>query len=245
MTPIIVAHRGYSEVAPENTLPAIQKAIEADARVIECDIQTTRDGVPVLIHDSTLQRTTSGSGYVWQATRDEVQALDAGAWMHPAFSGVRVPSLEDVLDVMPRNVTLNLEIKPAAFQRNRGIVRRVLELLEGSPHVNALLSSFSMDVLEEAAGLRKSVERVLLMHRPRRLPSITESLERIASRKFFCNVMLFNAKLAARLRERGIQTGVFSVNSTRSLRQALKCGVDYVITNRVEWCREAIAELVG
>jgi len=223
-------------------LPAIQKAVEAGARIIECDIQSTRDGVPVLIHDSTLQRTTSGSGYVWQATCEEVQALDAGAWMHPSFSGVRVPSLADVLDAIPRDVTLNLEIKPAAFQRNRGIVGSVLELLEGNPHVNALLSSFSMDVLEEAAGLRESVERVLLMHRPRRLQAIVESLERIAARKFFCNVMLFNGKLAGRLRDRGIQTGVFSVNSARSLRQALKCGVDYIITNRVKWCREAIAE---
>ncbi len=243
MTPIIIAHRGYSEVAPENTLPAIQKAVEAGARVIECDIQSTRDGVPVLIHDSTLQRTTSGSGYVWQATCEEVQALDAGAWMHPAFSGVRVPRLADALAVIPREVTLNLEIKPAAFQKNRGIVVSVLELLEGNPHVNAMLSSFSMEVLEEAAGLRESVERVLLMHRPRRLPSIVESLERIGSRKFFCNVMLLNANLADRLRERGIRTGVFSVNSSRSLRQALKCGVDYIITNRVRWCRDAIAGL--
>jgi glycerophosphoryl diester phosphodiesterase len=95
-----VAHRGYSAVAPENTLPALAAAVLAGATLVEFDVRTTTDGVPVVIHDRTVDRTTDGSGQVWDLMLDEVRALDAGSWFSPAFAGLRVPLLSEVLDLL-------------------------------------------------------------------------------------------------------------------------------------------------
>jgi glycerophosphoryl diester phosphodiesterase len=95
-----VAHRGYSAVAPENTLPALAGAVLAGATLVEFDVRTTADGVPVVIHDRTVDRTTDGSGQVWDLMLDEVRALDAGSWFSPAFAGLRVPLLSEVLDLL-------------------------------------------------------------------------------------------------------------------------------------------------
>ncbi|WP_305782753.1 glycerophosphodiester phosphodiesterase [Symbioplanes lichenis] len=110
-----VAHRGYSAVAPENTLPALTAGVLAGATFIEFDVRTTADGVPVVIHDRTVDRTTDGSGKVWELTSEEIAALDAGAWFSASYAGVGVPRLTDVLDALaPAEAELLLEIKPPA-----------------------------------------------------------------------------------------------------------------------------------
>jgi len=125
-----VAHRGYSAVAPENTLPALAAGVLAGATLIEFDVRTTADGVPVVIHDRSVDRTTDGSGLVAELTLDEISGLDAGSWFSPAYAGLRIPLLREVIDLLrphavlaptadvtpheaPR-VELLLEIKPPA-----------------------------------------------------------------------------------------------------------------------------------
>jgi len=95
--PLSVAHRGHSIAYPENTLEAYRKAIELGVEMIECDVNITRDGQLVMIHDSTLDRTTTGSGLVSAATWEELQRLDAGGKFKPEFAGVRIPSTEETL----------------------------------------------------------------------------------------------------------------------------------------------------
>src|SRR5690349_12476749 len=122
-----VAHRGYSAVAPENTLPALAAGALAGATLIEFDVRTTADGVPVVIHDRTVDRTTDGTGHVGDLTLDEVRALDAGSWFSPAYAGVRVPLLADVLDLLRESQVL-LEIKPpATLEQVKVIVEMVAD----------------------------------------------------------------------------------------------------------------------
>ena len=110
-----VAHRGYSAVAPENTLPAFAAAVSGGATIVEFDVRTTLDGVRVIIHDRMLERTTTGVGPVWEADFSSVRDLDAGAWFSPAYAGVRVPTLAETIDLIaPADVELLLEIKPPA-----------------------------------------------------------------------------------------------------------------------------------
>src|SRR3982750_2761264 len=108
-----VAHRGYSAVAPENTLPALAAGVLSGATFIEFDVRTTADGVPVVIHDRTVDRTTDGSGKVWELTLDEVGSLDAGSWFSPAYGGVRVPPLSEVLDLLHPHAVLAPEAEEA------------------------------------------------------------------------------------------------------------------------------------
>jgi glycerophosphoryl diester phosphodiesterase len=108
---LAAAHRGASLEAPENTLAAFRLALEAGAGAVECDVQRSRDGRLVVIHDQTVDRTTDGRGAVEALSFDDLRRLDAGARFGPAFAGERIPSLDEVLDLVRGRARLLLEIK--------------------------------------------------------------------------------------------------------------------------------------
>ncbi|MGL3149476.1 glycerophosphodiester phosphodiesterase [Microbacterium sp. A82] len=93
---VVIAHRGDSAVAPENTMPAFASTTDAGAKYIEIDIRMSKDGVPVVIHDSTVDRTTNGTGMVSEMTIEELRALDAGSWFDDSFTGTKIPTLDEV-----------------------------------------------------------------------------------------------------------------------------------------------------
>lgn len=109
--PRIVAHRGASYDAPENTLAAFKRAWEAGVECVELDVRLTSDGVAVIIHDDDTKRTTGKSGKVAAQTLAEIRALDAGAWKHPSYAGERVPTLAEALATIPTGRTMFVEIK--------------------------------------------------------------------------------------------------------------------------------------
>ncbi|MDE0099319.1 MAG: glycerophosphodiester phosphodiesterase family protein [Truepera sp.] len=110
--PIVQAHRGYSDAYPENTLLAFERAFAVGADRVETDLALTKDGVVVLMHDRTVNRTTDGSGPVHVLTLEQVRALDAGSWKDEAFRGERVPTLEETVALAQHHGgTLNLEVK--------------------------------------------------------------------------------------------------------------------------------------
>lgn len=110
------AHRGASAVCPENTMAAFRKGLELGATGIETDVQMTKDGGIVLIHDETLNRTTSGTGYVKDHSLAELLEVDAGSWFGPEFKDERLPLLEDLLDLLQgRDTILNIELKNGTF----------------------------------------------------------------------------------------------------------------------------------
>jgi glycerophosphoryl diester phosphodiesterase len=154
-----VAHRGYSAVAPENTLPAFAAAGPAGATLVEFDVRTTADGVPVVIHDRTVDRTTNGTGAVGELTIDEIRALDAGSWFSPAYAGVRVPLLAEVLDLAGGSRLL-LEIKPPATLEqvkvilaliaDRGLLGRTV-VQSFDPEILRMVRDVAPDVLGDPA----------------------------------------------------------------------------------------------
>lgn len=145
--PFIWAHRGASACAPENTMAAFLAAEGAGADGIELDLHLSRDGVPVVIHDETLERTTNGTGAVGQRTLAELRGLDAGSWFGPSFAGERLPTLAEVLDWADDRLRLNLEIKTAAAGR------KVLAVLRDFPRCRALISSFDHRLLAALRSL--------------------------------------------------------------------------------------------
>ncbi|AFZ42335.1 glycerophosphoryl diester phosphodiesterase [Halothece sp. PCC 7418] len=108
----LIAHRGYSAIAPENTLASFQSALEQPIIGVEFDVHLSRDGVPVVIHDATVDRTTNGQGNVATKTVKELQSLDAGSWFDPRFSQETIPTLSEVLELFASsNVHLYIELK--------------------------------------------------------------------------------------------------------------------------------------
>ena len=109
--PVVIAHRGASSSAPENTIAAFREAVDLGAHAIELDTMLSADGIPVVIHDHTLDRTTTGSGLVSRLPLQELTRLDAGSWFSESFSGEKIPSLQFVLDEFSDQLMINIELK--------------------------------------------------------------------------------------------------------------------------------------
>jgi len=126
--PVVFGHRGASRYAPENTIAAFDLAIKQGAKAFELDTMLTSDGIPVVIHDHTLDRTTNGSGFVNQKNSNEIKELDAGGNFSQDFRGEKVPLLEDVLSRYPQDILINIELKNYHSPKDN-LARIVFELV--------------------------------------------------------------------------------------------------------------------
>src|SRR5699024_8402340 len=147
MNPLIMAHRGASGNAPENTMAAFQLAVDEGADGIELDVHLSKDGEIVVIHDDTLNRTTNGTGNVHEKDLAELKTYDAGSWFDPKFSEERIPLLQEVIDILPESVFLNIEIKNSPIVHT-GIEQKLVDLLGKNNRLNdTLISSFDHESL--------------------------------------------------------------------------------------------------
>src|SRR3990167_7563410 len=123
--PKVIAHRGASAYAPENTLIAFTKAAQLEIKWIEFDVMQASCGTPIIFHDETLNRTTNGKGDVCRYSYTYLQTLDAGSWFNPRFSGERIPTLNAVMAFLANeNMNANIEIKALPGQEEQCVVRR-------------------------------------------------------------------------------------------------------------------------
>lgn len=220
----IWAHRGASQVAPENTLAAFRAAELAGADGIELDIHLCRDGVPVVIHDESVDRTTDGSGAVGSYSLRELRKLDAGGWFSPAFSGEAVPTLEEVLSWAEGRVRLNIEIKSARAGE------AVLDQLASFPQARILVSSFDHGLLEHLHHLSSDLPLAFLCESPLwRRP-----LRRAAA----CGAESFHPRrdrvsraMTVACRREGIGVVPWTVDNLRQLWPLLRLGISGVFTN--------------
>jgi glycerophosphoryl diester phosphodiesterase len=220
----IWAHRGASVEAPENTLAAFAAAEAAGADGIELDVHLSRDGVPVVIHDATVDRTTNGRGAVDRLRLDDLRRLDAGSWFSPQFAGEPVPTLEEVLNWAEGRLRLNLEVKKYAAGRS------ILALLPRYPRVRVLISSFDHDLL---AALRRLdpwlplgflVESVFWRRSVRR--AVSAGAECLNPR-----FELISRPLLTACRRHGLAVYPWTVDSPRQIAGLARLGVDGVFTN--------------
>jgi glycerophosphoryl diester phosphodiesterase len=158
-----VAHRGASGEAPENTIISFQRAIAQGADVIETDARLSKDKEIVLIHDETVERTTDGRDKVSQLTLKEIKSLDAGSWFGKEFSGEKIPTLSEALEVIRGRTKLNIEFKG----KDPLLVPKVTNFLKDEGFIKeAILSSFDYSFIEEAKRLERRVTTGLLFATP-------------------------------------------------------------------------------
>ena len=162
-----VAHRGAGKLAPENTLAAMRLGASFGYRMFEFDVKLSADGVAVLLHDATLERTTSGRGPLSDLELAALVRLDAGGWHSATYAGEPIPTLEAVARfVLAGDLQANIEIKPSpgAESRTGDVVAREAARLWAGRDVPPLLSSFSEEALEAAARAVPQLPRALLLH---------------------------------------------------------------------------------
>lgn len=157
-------HRGTRALAPENTLPAFQVAIDRGLDGVELDVQLTKDGQVVVMHDQRLQRTTNGQGWLKDHTLEELNRLDAGAWFGEDYRNTRIPRFEQVLELLPARMWLNVEIKNGPIYYPE-LVPKTLALLARYDRLeNSVVSSFDHGALAECQRLNPDVLRAPLYH---------------------------------------------------------------------------------
>lgn len=158
--PIVVAHRGASERAPENTMPAFELAWKAGAHAIEADFHLTKDNRIICMHDSNLKRTTNTDKEVRQMTLDEIRQLDAGIWFHEKFRDTKVPTLVEILDVLPEDKKIFIEVKCG-----EEILPHLSRVLSNS-NVNyeqVVFKSFSLDLVQSFKKQFPGITTLLLI----------------------------------------------------------------------------------
>ena len=233
-SPLIVAHRGYSALAPENTLAAYRLAIAAGAPAAECDVSCTQDGQGVLLHDGTVDRTTDGTGPVTELTLAQVKALDAGSWKGEAFRGERIPTLAETLALTRGKLRLVIEVKQP------GIAARVVETIrEAEAMDDVTLISFSADTCRQLRDLEPTLPvGWLTVGCNEDDPDEADTLIRtaLAAHCQFLNVAWTGLRpsLMERARLAGMAVWAWTIDDPAAMRQMAERGVTAITTNDVK-----------
>lgn len=244
--PIILGHRGAAGSAPENTLASFARALEDGAQILETDLHVTKDGVPVLLHDATLDRTTNGSGAVADLSLEELQALDAAHRFegtpptYPPIDGGRivVPSLEEAFQAFP-DARFNIEIKA----ESEALIESVVALVETAQRADRTLLTAGDDTIQ--ALLRSELGRSGA--KPAIGASLADIVEVVSSAvsgrapetdsmalqipREFADRPLVTPELVAHCHLHGIQVHVWTINDPAEMRELLDIGVDGLVTD--------------
>jgi len=222
------AHRGACALAPENTLAAFQLALDLGCDWIETDVRLTADGVPVLLHDATVDRTTQAKGPVGRMSLSQMRRLDAGSWFHRRFRGERIPTLDEALEWCRGRCGLNLEIKEE--ERAEDLVRRLAARFRGAGSLDRILfSSFRASDLKTLRAALPHARLGWLASRSTRGLAGLNRFVRLAA--LHPKDSLANRRLVERCRRMGLAVHVWVVNRARRLEELKALGVDGVMTD--------------
>jgi glycerophosphoryl diester phosphodiesterase len=233
--PMWVAHRGAGKLAPENTLAAFRIGAAHGYKMFECDVKLSRDDVPFLLHDDTLNRTTNGRGVGGDCTWQALSRLDAGSWHSPAHAGEPLPAFENIARYCLANGhLLNIEIKPTpGTERHTGeVVSRAAAHLWAGSRVPPLLTSFDTGALEGALRTQPELPRGLLLDTPR--PGWIETATRLRCVAIVCHHTLWDMSSVTLAHRAGMRCLSYTVNDGAVARHLIDLGTDGIITDRVD-----------
>lgn len=233
--PLWIAHRGAGKLAPENTLAAFRVGASHGYRAFECDVKLSADGVPFLLHDSKLDRTTAQRGVAGERTWAELSRIDAGGWHSRAFAGEPLPSLDAVAQYVQRNgFALNVEIKPTPGTEHatgqavgEACARR---WVEDRPPL--LFSSFRPEALQGALQAAPGIPRALLVDTL--WSGWFEMAQSLACVAVVTNYNLMDAALMTRLHGAGLRALCYTVNDPAEARRLVALGIAGLITDAVD-----------
>jgi glycerophosphoryl diester phosphodiesterase len=233
--PLWIAHRGAGKLAPENTLAAFRLGAQHGYAAFECDVKLSSDGVPFLLHDATLDRTSNARGVAGEKPWSELSRVDAGAWHSAAFAGEPLPALATIAEFCRAGgYALNIEIKPTpGTDRHTGeVVAREAERLWAGRATPPLLSSFQADALEGARTGAPQLPRALLIDTF--YDGWFDLAQQLGCVVVVANHKLFNAEIVARLHAANLWALCYTVNDESSARALLGMGLDGLITDAVD-----------
>jgi glycerophosphoryl diester phosphodiesterase len=225
-----IAHRGACGAAPEHTRPAFERAVAIGVDLIELDVQLSRDGELVVIHDHDLQRTTTGSGAVREHDFDAIVELDAGSWFAPRFAGERVLNLDQVIQLVGGRARLNVEVKAVEADWQE-LAARLVALLRARELLDVtVLSSFEPGALQAVRQQAKVAPLGLLWSRGDLADAwrLASDLHAVSIHPHWA---LVSTDLVEEAHRRGLQVLTWTVNDVGVMRDLLRHGVDGIMSD--------------
>lgn len=237
--PYVIAHRGISGKAPENTLAAFARACETPGiDMIELDVRLSKDEEVIVLHDRTLQRTSAGNGAARGYAVAEIKEFDAGSWFHPSFAEERIPTLRDALNFVDGRRWVNIELKSDFFHREQPLLleRKVLEVVDttGMSH-SVLFSSFDHGMVANVRRMRADAVTGVIYNIYRdfgRLPS--KLAGRVGASVFVCARRELTVAMVRDARQHGIAVYVYTLNSTSNVNKMMELSIDGILSDNAD-----------
>lgn len=242
----IIGHRGAAKLAPENTLAGFEKAVEVGADMVELDIHMTKDGEIVVIHDATLDRTTNGNGAIIEHNFSEIRTLDAGGWYDTTYSGQKVPTLREAMELINGRCQLLIEIKWPEKGIYESIVEKTVALVNemGASHW-VIIQSFEPQYLHQLTALGTNIEYHQLLYAYSNILPLYydrsfhvgrfEPVEGVSSVNLHYKYLSEGTK-----HQFGVErVGVYTVNGVLDMGKVVSLGAEYLITDRPDLAIEA------
>ncbi|MFT6964724.1 MAG: glycerophosphoryl diester phosphodiesterase [Flammeovirgaceae bacterium] len=242
---LVIAHRGASGYAPENTLASIRKGLEMKADMVEIDIHLSKDGEVMVIHDATLERTTNGTGKVQSQIVEELKKLDAGTWFSKDFSEEKIPTLQEVIDLVDGQATLLIELKNESKTGfYEGLVEKTLQIIdENNAKSWCILQAFDSKYLQEITDSKRNFDKNFEFHKlimddfsplplyidtKTKLGYLDKSIGFKAINSYF---ILLNEEKVKKVQSEGFKVFTYTVNEEADMRRIISFGVNGIITN--------------
>ncbi len=238
-----IAHRGAGKLAPENTLAAVRLGASHGYRMFECDVKLSSDGVPFLLHDSSLKRTTDANARLTNGTSliagehpwSVLAGLDAGSWHSEVFAAEPLPTLDAIAAFCLGNgMLVNLEIKPTpGTESHTGeVVAHKVQRLWRESAIKPLLTSFDIPALEGAQAAEPNLPRGLLLDAMR--PDWLDVARALGCQAVVCNYRVWSAQTVEQAKAAGLRTLSYTVNDEELAQRLIDWGTDGIITDRVD-----------
>lgn len=245
----IIAHRGANRYAPQNTLPAFEKAFELGADGLETDVHLTSDGIPVICHNYTIDELSNGKGTISEMTFEQFKSYDFGSYFSDKFTDISAPSLKELLELCSKNTfeILNIELKPPK-DNNLSVVKKTIDMVkEYGLYDKMIMSSFSANVLIEAKKLDRNCKTAYLYSPDKRdFYRVFARIEKFAHEIGACAIhpheFFVNRQLVEKAHNEGIKVNVWTVNKKSSILKLADYGVDGIITDKPDFARQVLLE---
>lgn len=235
--PAVTGHRGASLEYPENTMLSFEQAVAQNADWIELDVQLTKDGVPIVMHDSNLRRTTGVDRDIWDVTYDELKDLDAGSFLSPQFSDQRIPTLNEVLDfAKSRHINLNIELKPTGHETDF-VPLVVNEILDHNFQNNCVVTSQKYGILQDIKEYDPAIQTIYVMS------IAVGDIPRLQYADGFSIESSFITKeLVSNAHNAGKEVYAWTVNSEDTMKKMIQLNVDNLITDNIPLAKQTVYE---
>jgi len=220
----VIAHRGDSIHAPENTLSALRKAIELKAEIAEIDVQETQDGVIMVLHDNDLMRVARVNKGLWQMTYDETRQLDVGSWFSPEFKGEKIPTLEEVIDLARGKIKMIIELKYNGY--DRFLPERTVEIIKKKGFEDqCVISSLNYAGLRKVKQLNDRLQTIYILF------GEMGDVAKLDTDGFGLQAAQVTPEFIHSVHERGKLVYVWTVDNPKEMEDFIELDVDYIYTN--------------